>query len=159
MKFLSILLILLIIQASYGQNDLDSIAKTQADRTNSYYQTWEKGNDETKEFYLFISKFNDDSIYQLESIAFPLVTTTLTGDPTDNNYETNTIEKNEYRLIRFTSQNSNILDGEIILTHKVINSTHRSILVQQEDTGIHIEYFFEHLKQRWILQKVVDAST
>lgn len=148
--------------------DLKELKKIEIEKGNETIKKLEEAVKRSKaeqlisredEFKVFISRFNTDPLFQLESFNFPLEILTLKDPTVDNDHDTIQMTIKEYYRISFTPLNSNIVDGEIKLSYQYPSSNLAIILVQQEETGVHIEYYFSRQKGLWKLMKVLDMST
>lgn len=108
-------------------------------------------------FKSFIKEFNKNCDFQKESVKFPLQVISLL-DWENEVYDTSYTESSKYECIKLTAPKSNIVDGQITLKYDY-KPTETIVTLGVEDTGIHIQYFFELTNDKWRLIKMVDEST
>ena len=107
---------------------------------------------ENENFDLFIKRFSNDSVFQKSRIIFPLKAETYDVETFTYNMEHETLDNWRFeRLINFSNP-------KIINNIKTVKNQ-KVFLYQTEDTGIHIEYFFKLIKNRWVLYLIKDSST
>jgi hypothetical protein len=114
--------------------------------------------EKTLSFELFLDRINKDCIYQKENVKFPLQEISLT-DWENDIYDTTYTNKEEYECLRFTSPQSNIIEGKVLLNFIQKSDTEEIILLGVEDTGIRMQFFFVYRNNTWMLIKILDEST
>lgn len=126
--------------------------ETKENKNNSLIKTLNSKNEiessfkdnvatEQLDFELFIDKINKDCEFQKSRISFPLESISLI-DMENNTYDTVFVARKDYECMEFTSPKSNVSEEEVILKFNHLSETEKIILLQVEDTGIHIRYFF-----------------
>lgn len=106
------------------------------------------------DFINFLTKFSNDSIFQINSISFPI--TELYAD-SDNDYETatKTIKQEDWKFWKLTDDINQLL----LLTDIQNDNKYRNIFFRGVENGIWIKYTFERINRKWKLIKLEDYST
>lgn len=106
------------------------------------------------DFINFLTKFSKDSIFQINSISFPI--TVLFAD-SDNDYETatKTIKLEDWKHWKLT----NYINQLLLLTDIQKDNKYRNIFFQGVENGIWLKYTFERINGNWKLIKLEDYST
>ena len=106
------------------------------------------------DFINFLTKFSKDSIFQINSISFPI--TVLFAD-SDNDYETaaKTIKLEDWKYWKLT----NYINQLLLLTDIQKDNKYRNIFFQGVENGIWLKYTFERINGNWKLIKLEDYST
>jgi len=109
------------------------------------------------DFNVFFKLFNQDSIFQMSRVDFPLKIKTLDGE-----YEliNQIVKKEEYRITEF-------LIGNTQTNHEYDNFKQDIVLGEEEvivswvgiDNGIAVEFMFKKNNGKWMLITYVDHST
>lgn len=94
----------------------------------------------------FLIRFKSDSTFQRSHILFPLKVSAI---DIDDKAELSKINSTEWTYAKF--------DGYILTTDKVSKDTTK-LIIQKEDTGLHVVYYFARHNGSWRLAKIEDSS-
>lgn len=106
------------------------------------------------DFIAFLRKFSADSMFQVNSISFPL---NRSFADVGKDYETTTeiIQEKDWRFWKLTNDINRLL----ILDMLQKEHRYRNIFLRGIDNGIWIKYTFERKQDTWQLIKIEDYST
>lgn len=106
------------------------------------------------EFVDHIIRFSNDSIFQVDHIAFPL---SMSFADSDNDYETarKTIEAEDWKFWKLIDD----INGLMILSNIETMSRFRNISFRGVENGIWSKYTFEKIDEKWMLIRLEDYST
>ena len=106
------------------------------------------------DFINFLTKFSTDSIFQINSISFPI---TESFADSDKDYETasKTIKLRDWKFWKLTSDINQLL----LLTDIQKDNKYRNIFFRGVENGIWMKYTFERVNGNWKLIKLEDYST
>lgn len=117
-------------------------------------QDKEKSIDKT--FESFLTKFNNDSIFQKSRVKFPLPIVEMDGD--NFNEVHNKIEQKDYS--RFDLTNNRVHQKEEGFTQEIkLYKNKATIEIRGIENGIMTDYYFEKIDGKWIFVGLKDAST
>lgn len=99
-------------------------------------------------FDIFFENFNNDSVFQLSRIQFPLKLKSNEG-------EDSFIKKGEWRYTKLVENNR----AKTIIRKEVIGNSEIRIDYMVEDTGVLVSHTFHLIDKQWILTNIEDHST
>ncbi|WP_158828489.1 DUF4348 domain-containing protein [Mucilaginibacter lacusdianchii] len=105
---------------------------------------------EVEQFDAFFKRFNTNADFQLASIMFPLKKITVDDD---NKQTVEYINKRAWKFIKIAKIKGNIINKGKVGKGEV------TMLLQIEDTGVHIQYRFVSKEGKWYLTLIADEST
>lgn len=107
----------------------------------------------TINFETFLNLFNTDTIYQLNSIVFPLVWI--------NEAENDTLyfEKDEHEFLELEDKYGNYVEDSKTRIKIEEKPNENIVNLRVDDSGIRIYFYFTLKKGEWKLFKVIDSST
>jgi hypothetical protein len=111
-----------------------------------------------EKFDEFLDQFNKDFKFQKNRVLFPLRSTILANQETEE-YDTVYIQSANYQKHELTFPKSNVVDGEVILRSESISDSQHQITMLAEDTGIRIEFIFLLKENLWYLCEIRNRST
>jgi hypothetical protein len=111
-----------------------------------------------EKFDEFLDQFNKDFKFQKNRVLFPLRSTILVNQETDE-YDTVYIQSANYQKHELTFPKSNIVDGDVILRSESISDCQHQLTMLVEDTGIRIEFIFYMKENLWYLCEIRNRST
>jgi hypothetical protein len=111
-----------------------------------------------EKFDEFLDQFNKDFKFQKNRVMFPLRSTILADQETDE-YDTVYIQSANYQKHELTFPKSNIVDGDVILRSESISDCQHQLTMLVEDTGIRIEFIFFMKENLWYLCEIRNRST
>jgi hypothetical protein len=111
-----------------------------------------------EKFDEFLDQFNKDFKFQKNRVLFPLRSTILADQETDE-YDTVYIQSANYQKHELTFPKSNIVDGDVILRSESISDCQHQLTMLLEDTGIRIEFIFYMKENLWYLCEIRNRST
>ncbi len=111
-----------------------------------------------EKFDEFLDQFNKDFKFQKNRIFFPLRSTILADQETDE-YDTVYIQSANYQKHELTFPKSNVVDGDVILRSESISDCQHQLTMLVEDTGIRIEFIFYMKENLWYLCELRNRST
>jgi len=111
-----------------------------------------------EKFDEFLDQFNKDFKFQKNRVMFPLRSTILANQETDE-YDTVYIQSANYQKHQLTFPKSNVVDGDIILRSESISDCQHQLTMLVEDTGIRIEFIFFMKENLWYLCEIRNRST
>ncbi len=111
-----------------------------------------------EKFDEFLDQFNKDFKFQKNRILFPLRSTILVNQETDE-YDTVYIQSANYQKHELTFPKSNVVDGDVILRSESISDCQHQLTMLVEDTGIRIEFIFYMKENLWYLCELRNRST
>ncbi|MBS7565759.1 DUF4348 domain-containing protein [Mucilaginibacter sp. Bleaf8] len=103
-----------------------------------------------EQFDAFFKRFNRHADFQLASIVFPLKKITVDDD---NKQTVEYISKRAWRYINFAKIQY------VVITKDKVSKRDVTILLQIEETGVHIQYKFVSKAGKWYLTLITDEST
>lgn len=106
----------------------------------------------------FLNQFNKDFKFQKNRVLFPLRSTILVNQETDE-YDTVYIQSANYQKHELTFPKSNVVDGDVILRSESISDCQHQLTMLVEDTGIRIEFIFRLKENEWYLYEIRNRST
>jgi hypothetical protein len=106
------------------------------------------------EFIYFLTKFSEDSVFQISHIVFPLPESYT--DP-EKDYETaeTTLLQAEWRHLELVDFENNLL----LLSNIDTNHKYRILYYRGVENGINVKFTFERIDGSWELIKLEDYST
>ena len=106
------------------------------------------------EFIDFLTKFSNDSLFQIKNISFPL---SESFADSDNDYETATkkIKLDDWKFWKLTDDINRVL----ILSNIQTDNKYRNIFFRGVENGIWVKYTFEKINGNWKLIRLEDYST
>ena len=106
------------------------------------------------DFVNFLTKFSNDSIFQIKSISFPI---TESFADSDNDYETATksITQEDWKYWKLTDDINQLM----ILSNIQTDNKYRNIFFRGVENGIWVKYTFERINGNWKLIRLEDYST
>ncbi len=106
------------------------------------------------DFINFLTKFSNDSIFQIKSISFPI---TESFADSDNDYETATksITQEDWKYWKLTDDINQLM----ILSNIQTDNKYRNIFFRGVENGIWVKYTFEIINGNWKLIRLEDYST
>ena len=111
-----------------------------------------------EKFDEFLDQFNKDFKFQKNRVLFPLRSTILANQETDE-YDTVYIQSANYQKHQLTFPKSNVVDGDVILRSESISDCQHQLTMLVEDTGIRIEFIFFMKENLWYLCEIRNRST
>jgi hypothetical protein len=111
-----------------------------------------------EKFDEFLDQFNKDFKFQKNRVLFPLRSTILVNQETDE-YDTVYIQSANYQKHELTFPKSNVVDGDVILRSESISDCQHQLTMLVEDTGIRIEFIFLLTENLWYLCEIRNRST
>ncbi len=111
-----------------------------------------------EKFDEFLNQFNKDFKFQKNRVLFPLRSTILVNQETDE-YDTVYIQSANYQKHELTFPKSNVVDGDVILRSESISDCQHQLTMLVEDTGIRIEFIFYMKENLWYLCEIRNRST
>jgi len=109
-----------------------------------------------KSFESFLTKFNNDSIFQKSRVKFPLPIIEMDGD--NFNEVHNKLEKKDYS--RFDLTSNKVHQKEEGFTQEIkLNKNKATIEIRGIENGIMTDYYFEKINGKWMFIGLKDAST
>jgi len=109
------------------------------------------------EFKLFLDFFNNDSIFQISRVKFPMSIQDLNGE---FELEERIINEDEYFLKKFDFNEINKTEVFQDYTQKItLNDENASIEINGIENGIACEFFFKRINNKWQLISWIDQST
>ena len=111
-----------------------------------------------EKFDEFLDQFNKDFKFQKNRVMFPLRSTILADQETDE-YDTVYIQSANYQKHELTFPKSNVVDGDVILRSESISDCQHQLTMLVEDTGIRIEFIFFMKENLWYLCEIRNRST
>lgn len=111
-----------------------------------------------EKFDEYLDQFNKDLKFQKNRILFPLRSTILANQETDE-YDTVYIQSANYQKHELTFPKSNVVDGDVILRSESISDCQHQLTMLVEDTGIRIEFIFLMKENLWYLCEIRNRST
>lgn len=111
-----------------------------------------------EKFDEFLDQFNKDFKFQKNRVLFPLRSTILVNQETDE-YDTVYIQSANYQKHELTFPKSNVVDGDVILRSESISDCQHQLTMLVEDTGIRIEFIFYMKENLWYLCEIRNRST
>jgi len=110
-----------------------------------------------EDFRDFLSKFNSDSIFQINRVIFPLNYHSLDDD---YNPISERIERNEYLKMNFEySEGFKDRDYDKYTQEIIINGDSAIIEIRGIENGIHSDVLFKKVKGKWYLKEIREEST
>lgn len=127
-------------------------------RNGNWYLTkaeeipWDKLPDAN--FLKFLTKFSNDSLFQIKSIAFPL--SNVYAD-VDNDFKilSKKIPQQDWKFWRITDD----INGLMLLSDIDTANSYRNVLLRGVNNGIWWKYTFKKENEHWQLIKLEDFST
>lgn len=116
-------------------------------------------NNLDEDFNAFLLKFNQDSIFQMSRINFPLK---VKEADSDNDYKTieRVINKKDFAKLDFTLPKDAQTREFDKFTQKIkLTKNNATIEVRGIDNGIHSDVIFEKVNGKWNLKTWIDEST
>jgi hypothetical protein len=111
------------------------------------------------DFKTFLTKFNDDKIFQKRSVEFPLKFEVTDEFDVPNSGYTEFVMQNEWKKITISEPKCSFLDETTRLEFKVYELENIiNVIIKGTETGIHISYVFEKKLDKWRLIKIIDDS-
>lgn len=106
------------------------------------------------EFFDFLTKFSNDSIFQINHITFPL---TESFADSDKDYETvtRTIKSTDWKFWKLTDDINRLM----VLSNIQKDNKYRNIFFRGVENGIWVKYTFEKINNDWKLIRLEDYST
>lgn len=106
------------------------------------------------DFINFLTKFSNDSIFQIKSISFPI---TESFADSDNDYETATksITQEDWKYWKLIDDINQLM----ILSNIQTDNKYRNIFFRGVENGIWVKYTFEIINGNWKLIRLEDYST
>lgn len=101
------------------------------------------------EFDGFLQKFNSDSAFQMAHVKFPLKV--VFGDDVKID-SIHYLPRNDWKYTKFKSTGPNIFEI------KRLSETRVDMVYALEDSGMHINYYFDFVNKDWMLTYVKDDS-
>ena len=111
-----------------------------------------------EKFDEFLDQFNKDFKFQKNRVLFPLRSTILVNQETDE-YDTVYIQSANYQKHELTFPKSNVVDGDVILRSESFSDSQHQLTMLVEDTGIRIEFIFYMKENLWYLCELRNRST
>jgi hypothetical protein len=111
-----------------------------------------------EKFDAFLDQFNKDFKFQKNRVLFPLRSTILVNQETDE-YDIVYIQSANYQKHELTFPKSNVVDGDVILRSESISDCQHQLTMLVEDTGIRIEFIFYMKENLWYLCEIRNRST
>jgi hypothetical protein len=111
-----------------------------------------------EKFDEFLDQFNKDFKFQKNRVLFPLRSTILANQETEE-YDTVYIQSANYQKHELTFPKSNVVDGDVILRSESISDSQHQLTMLVEDTGIRIEFIFYMKENLWYLCEIRNRST
>jgi|GEM_PF-4112149 len=91
-------------------------------------------------FDTFFTKFNRDSIFQKTRVVFPFKLIQSDGESDTTIF----IQRNGWQYVDFSFP-----DKKNVVTQERVNDNEIKVLLQVEDTGIHVQHLFQKKKGQW----------
>ena len=111
------------------------------------------------DFKIFLTKFNDDKVFQIKSIEFPLKFEVTDEFDMPNSGYIEILKQNEWLHLTISEPKCSFLDETIRLEFKVNELENKiSVIIKGTETGIYITYVFEKKLDKWRLIKIIDDS-
>jgi len=106
------------------------------------------------EFIDFLTKFSNDSLFQIKNISFPL---SESYADSQNDYETatKTVKLDDWKFWKLTVDINRLL----ILSNIQTDNKYRNIFFRGVENGIWVKYTFEKINGNWKLIRLEDYST
>jgi hypothetical protein len=106
------------------------------------------------EFIDFLTKFSNDSLFQIKSVSFPLLES---YSDAENQYETalNTIKLDDWKFWKLTDDINQLM----ILSNIQMENKYRNIFFRGLDNGRWVKLTFEKINGSWKLMRLEDYST
>ncbi len=106
------------------------------------------------EFIDFLTKFSNDSIFQINHISFPLPKSYLDSE---NDYETvnEVVLQKDWKHIKAVELNDKLL----VLSNIDLKNKYRNIFYRGVENGIWVKFSFEKINGNWKLIKLENSST
>ncbi len=106
------------------------------------------------DFINFVTKFSKDSIFQINSISFPIAESFADSE---NDYETatKTIKQEDWKFWKLTDDINQLM----ILSNIQTDNKYRNIFFRGVENGIWVKYTFEKINRNWKLIRIEDYST
>ena len=101
------------------------------------------------DFDVFLKKFNSDSAFQLAHVKFPLKV--VFGDDVKID-SIHYLHRNDWNYTKFKSTGPNIFEIKRLSEIRV------DMVYALEDTGVHVNYYFDYVNNDWMLTYVKDES-
>lgn len=113
---------------------------------------------EKEDFDVFFSKFQQDSIFQINRIEFPIKYHIYeSGSYIDDSENVIDLQNREV-IINKNEWNYQNIDEYIKIISKISENEYH-IELQIEDTGVSVNYVFKIKNNEWFLVEIVDEST
>jgi hypothetical protein len=109
-------------------------------------------------FETFFAQFNSDSLFQKSRTKFPLKATFLLDVTDEGSDSTFYVQEKEFFFVQLTSPKTNLFDGVSIVEIKG-NAKQKQVILMMEDSGVHIEYLFKKIRDKWMLISYYDMSS
>jgi hypothetical protein len=103
-------------------------------------------------FDIFFKRFNNDSVFQISRIIFPLNNEIY--DFESDKFFKEKIKQENWKYFNFAT-----LSKKYITTLDKIKEDEVKLNIQIVDTGVNIDYFFTFKSNKWVRVKIVDQST
>ncbi|MBP4140407.1 hypothetical protein J3S90_01150 [Flavobacterium sp. P4023] len=103
-------------------------------------------------FDIFFDRFNNDSVFQISRIIFPLNNEIY--DFESDKFFKEKIKQENWKYFNFAT-----LSKKYITTLDKIKEDEVKLNIQIVDTGVNIDYFFTFKSNKWVLVKIIDQST
>jgi len=109
-----------------------------------------------KSFESFLTKFNNDSIFQKSRVKFPLPIIEMDGDSFNEIH--NKIDAKDYRKFDLTS--NKVHQQEEGYTQEIkLEKKKATIEIRGIENGIMTDYYFEKINEKWMFVGLKDVST
>lgn len=138
---------------------VDSVETFAFEKANSNWHLIKVGkttleNTPDYEFIDFMTKFANDSNFQINHISFPI---SESFADSDNNYETASklIKLEDWKFWELTDEINRLM----ILSNMQTDSKYRNIFFRGIENGIWVQYTFEKIGENWKLIRLEDYST
>jgi hypothetical protein len=115
------------------------------------------------DFKEFLDKFNNDSIFQLESIRFPYISKYYIYDE-DSYYEyikdsiVKFIYPKNHSHLLIKEPKTNLTNEEVEMTVEYLNSCSAQVILRGMDSDLFYIFNFRNIDKRWYLIEIIDDS-
>lgn len=120
-----------------------------------FYDGYEDG------FVEFVAQFEKDSIFRIESCMFPLQVSFWSeecgGDLDTINATLKHLDSLNFKIGPMLSSGDNWIFTKGFSKNKP-NELKRKVLIKRDETGVHTEFFFQYINERWMLVAIGDSS-
>lgn len=111
------------------------------------------------DFKFFLTKFNNDKFFQINSVEFPLKFEVTDEFDLPNSGYIEIVRQNEWIHLTISEPKCSFLDEKIRLEFKVNKLENKiNVIIKGTETGIYFTYVFEKKINKWKLIKIIDDS-